>query len=189
VKYKLFFKTMTEFISFINKMLFCVLNHRDNVICEIKSSIFFILKQISTKWLCSHHCKNESRIWKQQCHISKILEMPQYPPRETPYLLREMPQLGWGMCISQGEGEFLVEDNGIPWRRCGVSRGICGISCERCCGISKILDMWHYSLKKRKNGCVHLFQISVESKLGKVFVLELAQFCIESTWLSHRILL
>jgi hypothetical protein len=50
----------------------------------------------------------------QQCHISKILEMPQYPPRETPYLLREMPQLVWGMCISQGEGASLVEDNGIP---------------------------------------------------------------------------
>ncbi len=76
----------------------------------------------------------------QQCHISKILEMPQYLPRETSYLLREMPQLVWGMCISQGEGASLVEDNGIPWRRCSVSRGICGIS--------KILGMCHYSFRE-----------------------------------------
>ncbi len=85
------------------------------------------------------------RFFMQQCHISKVSEMPQYLPRETPYLLREMLQLVWGMCISQGEGASLVEDNGIPWRRCDVSLGICGISCERYCGISKILDMWHYS--------------------------------------------
>jgi hypothetical protein len=44
------------------------------------------------------------RVEVQQCHISNILEMSQYLSRETPYLLREMPQLVWAMCISQAEG-------------------------------------------------------------------------------------
>jgi hypothetical protein len=71
----------------------------------------------------------------QQCHISRILEMRTYLPREMWMWVRRMR-------ISKGDDTSPVGNDRIFWRRC---RGRCGMTFGRFTRVSKFQDMWYYS--------------------------------------------